>query len=334
MIQVEHLTKKYGSKIAVDDLSFSLTPGRVTGFLGPNGSGKSTTMRCIVGLDRPTSGRTTIGGVAYTNLASPLTSVGALLDGKAFHPARTARGQLRIVAASHGIAKKRVDEVLELTGLREVASKRLRGFSLGMGQRLGIAIALLGDPEVLILDEPVNGLDPDGVRWVRTLMRDYAARGRTVFVSSHLMSEMEVTADDLIIIGRGKLLASGPIRNFTENAAHATVHVVGPDVAGIEAALRAENITFTFKPPSDEAPSGRFLIEGATSPRIGHLAFTHGLELHELSELHSSLEDIFIELTQSSVEYDVRTGAATVGYGQPDPTFLNQAETQMEGDRS
>ena len=303
MITVETLTKQYGKTLAVDQLSFRLAPGKVTGFLGPNGSGKSTTMRCIVGLDRPTAGRCTIGGVEYRNLRSPITTVGALLDTNAFHPNRTARQHLRIVAATHGIPRQRADDVLELTGIAQVADKRLKGFSLGMGQRLGIATALLGDPEVLLFDEPVNGLDPDGVRWVRSLMRQLAGEGRTVFVSSHLMSEMAQTADNLVVIGRGRLIAEGPVERFTQSDAHTRVHVAGPDMKGLERALTQGGIAFERTPASEKHPGGMFDVVGGNRAQIGHLAHEAGLELHELSETHSSLEDVFMEMTRDQVVY-------------------------------
>lgn len=313
MITVENLVKRYGHTTAVNNLSFALAPGKVTGFLGPNGSGKSTTMRCIVGLDRPTSGHCSIGGVEYSQLKSPITTVGALLDGKAFHPKRTARQQLRVVARTHGIPDKRVDDVLELTGIAQVADRRLKGFSLGMGQRLGIATALLGDPEVLLFDEPVNGLDPDGVRWVRELMRNLAGQGRTVLVSSHLMSEMAVTADDLVVIGRGSLIASGPIKNFTESAAHTVVHVAGPDTPAMARALAAAGFSGLQRDPSADYPYGVLDIQGADRAKIGHALHEANLEIHELSDSHSSLEDVFMELTQSSVEYGI--GAPVPGLG-------------------
>lgn len=303
MITVENLTKDYGKTRAVDNLSFSLRPGAVTGFLGPNGSGKSTTMRCIVGLDTPTRGRTLVGGTEYSKLRSPLTAVGALLDGKAFHPGRTARQHLRIVAATHGFPSSRVDEVIDLTGLATVAKKKVGGFSLGMGQRLGIATALLGDPQVLIFDEPVNGLDPDGVRWVRQMMRNLASEGRAVFVSSHLMSEMSQTADDLIIIGRGRLLDHGPISKFTESDRGVRVRVQGPDMEAIHSTLREAGWNVVDLPPSQGFPTGAFEVPGAERENIGNLLFTRGIELHELSELRSSLEDVFMELTESSVDY-------------------------------
>jgi ABC-type multidrug transport system, ATPase component len=303
MIRVDNLTKKYGRVTAVDHLSFELQPGHVTGFLGPNGSGKSTTMRCIMGLDRPTGGKCTIDGREYGQLSSPLTTVGALLDGHAFHPGRTARQQLMVVADTHGFPKKRVDQVLEMTGIASVAGKRLKGFSLGMGQRLGIATALLGDPKVLIFDEPVNGLDPDGVRWVRELMRSLASQGRTILVSSHLMSEMAQTADDLVVIGRGKLIAQGDIKQFTESAAHMTVNVAGPDIHTIANTLSRAGIQFDEGHPDERHPNGIIHIAGGDRMQIGHLLHVANVEIHELSESHSSLEDVFMELTADQVEY-------------------------------
>lgn len=309
MIRLESLTKVYGKKTAVSNLSFELEPGKITGFLGPNGSGKSTTMRCIVGLDRPTSGRATINGVEYRNLKSPLTTVGALLDDKAFHANRSARQHLRTVARTHAFPFGRVDEVLALTGLTEVADKKVGGFSLGMTQRLGIATALLGDPEVFIFDEPINGLDPDGVRWIRNLMRSLADQGRTVFVSSHLMSEMAVTADTLIIIGRGELIDSGPIGNFTRSADHTTVILAGSDLHAMEVALRGAGLEVTVHPADETRPQGYLSIAGAKARDIGALMYRANLELHELFEQHSSLEDVFMELTQSSIEYATGTPA-------------------------
>lgn len=307
MIRLESLTKRYGSTLAVDNLSFELRPGKITGFLGPNGSGKSTTMRCIVGLDQPSSGRATIGGVEYKNLSSPLTTVGALLDGKAFHPSRTARQHLRSVALTHGFPKSRVDEVLELTGLTHVAGRKLKGFSLGMGQRVGIATALLGDPEVLLFDEPVNGLDPEGVRWVRSLMRDLANEGRTILVSSHLMSEMALSADDLVVIGRGRLIATGPIESFTQTNANTTVKVAGPDLAAIEAALSAANIYYQRAGEPGSEASGGVVVRGNDAGTIGHILYEARVEIHELSTSYRSLEDVFMDMTGSSVEY--RAGA-------------------------
>lgn len=303
MISVEHLSKHYRKTKAVNDLSFQLRPGKITGFLGPNGSGKSTTMRCIVGLDTPTSGRATIDGVEYSHAPAPLTKVGALLDGKAFHPKRTARQHLNIVATTHGLPKARVRDVLELAGISAVADKKLGGFSLGMGQRVGIATALLGDPEVLILDEPINGLDPDGVRWVRDLMRNLAAEGRTILVSSHLMSEMSMTADDLVIIGRGSLIDAGPVERFTQNDAHSTVIVAGPQMQQIFNVLRAQGLDAQFNQPTEKSPLGTFSVTGRTKADIGNLLYRNNLEIHELSAIYSTLEDVFMELTDSSVDY-------------------------------
>lgn len=303
MIRVERLTKRYGKTLAVHDLSFELTPGRVTGFLGPNGSGKSTTMRCIVGLDRPTAGHCTIGGLPYAAIPSPLTTVGCLLDGRAFHSKRTARNHLQITADTHGFPRKRVDEVLELTGIAEVANQKVKGFSLGMTQRLGIAHALIGDPQVLIFDEPVNGLDPDGVRWIRELLRSLAAQGRTILVSSHLMSEMALTADELVVIGRGQLIAQGPITQFTESAERSTIHVSGPDIRAIIEALNNAGLSPNYVEGNKKNPHGTATITGSTRTTVGHILHAAHLEIHELSESYSSLEDVFMELTSQSVQY-------------------------------
>lgn len=299
MITVDNLTKRYGPKVATDHLSFAVPNGEVTGFLGPNGSGKSTTMRCILGLDRPTSGQTLIDGRPFTAYPSPMSKVGALLDAKSFHPKRTARAHLRLVAATNGIPKGRVDEVIDQTGLSHVANKRLKGFSLGMSQRLGIATALLGRPEILIFDEPVNGLDPDGVRWVRDLVKHHAQIGGTVLISSHLMSEMAMTATNLVVIGHGRCLASGPIEQFTETAQHTTVRVAGPNMRGIFTALEQ------LHPRHERLKNGSevFIIQGASAAQIGHALHEAQMEIHELSTTHSSLEDVFMELTQSSVEF-------------------------------
>ena len=322
MIEAVNLTKRYGKKTAVDNISFTVEPGTVTGFLGPNGAGKSTTMRMIMGLDKPTSGKVTINGRPYRQLSAPLCEVGALLDAKGLHGSRSARNHLRQLAASNGIPAKRVDEVLDITGLTSVAKKRVKGFSLGMGQRLGIANALLGDPEVLLFDEPVNGLDPDGVRWVRDLMRDLAAQGRTILVSSHLMSEMSLTADDLVVIGRGRLLAQGDIKQFTESASHKTVHVSGPDVRAIADTLAKAGMQPQVQPGSENNPHGVVDIAAGDRAQIGHILHTAGLELHELSESHSSLEDVFMELTANEVEY---------GVGAPAPGLPAQSPDQVRG---
>ncbi|MCI7306370.1 MAG: ABC transporter ATP-binding protein [Trueperella sp.] len=334
MITVENLTKDYGKKRAIDNLSFSVRPGAVTGFLGPNGSGKSTTMRCIVGLDRPTSGRVLIGGTEYRNLASPLTAVGALLDGKAFHPGRTARQHLRVVAKTHGFPQERVDEVIGFTGLESVAGKKIKGFSLGMGQRLGIATALLGDPAVLILDEPVNGLDPDGVRWVRSTMRALAAEGRSVLVSSHLMSEMALTADDLVIIGRGHLIDSGPISKFTESNHGMRVRVSGPDMATMRRTLSQAGWEVHDVAPGHANPHGAFELPGLEREQVGHLLFERGVEIHELTEIHSTLEDVFMELTSDQAEFTSAPASAPGSVPAPGPAPMAPAATPVPPTRN
>jgi len=298
MITVENLTKRYGKKTATDHLSFEVPSGQVTGFLGPNGSGKSTTMRCIVGLDNPTEGRALIKGVPYSKLRSPMMTVGALLDAKAFHPARTAREHLKIYAGMYGLPNSRVDEILAMTGLTDVANKKVKGFSLGMGQRLGIATAMLGNPEYLLLDEPVNGLDPDGVRWVRDLVKNHAQIGGTVLISSHLMSEMAMTATNLIVIGNGRLIASGPLKQFTESAGHTRIRVTGPDLTAI-----GETLSQLQPRRSREDNRDVLLMTGASAAEVGHALHVAGLEIHELTTLHSSLEDVFMELTGQAVEF-------------------------------
>jgi ABC-2 type transport system ATP-binding protein len=297
MIEAHDLTKHYGSKTAVDHISFTIAPGSVTGFLGPNGAGKSTTMRMIVGLDHPTTGTVTVNGRPYARHRSPLNEVGVLLDAKAVHPGRSARSHLRTMAATHGISPKRVDEVIEMTGLAGVAGKRVGGFSLGMGQRLGIASAMLGDPRTLILDEPVNGLDPEGVKWVRHLVRDLAADGRTVFLSSHLMSEMAQTADHLLVIGRGRIIAAGPVQEVIDSVTGAAVRVRSPRASALADLLRGDGVTIV----STEA--GSFDVRGATTETVGETAAAHGIVLHELSPLSASLEEAYMTLTQDAVEY-------------------------------
>lgn len=300
MIVAENLSKSFGAKRAVADVSFTVQPGKVTGFLGPNGAGKSTTMRMIVGLDRPTGGRVTVNGRPYAQLRSPLTEVGVLLDAKAVHTGRTARNHLRAMAATHGIPRTRVDEVIELTGIGSVAGKRAGKFSLGMGQRLGIAAALLGDPHTLILDEPVNGLDPEGVRWVRQFVRHLAAEGRTVLLSSHLMSEMAQTADHVIVLGRGQVLAdadlSALVRAWTSNA----VLVRSPRLSDLVAAVSGPDITVTASEP------GMAEITGITAAVIGDLAASLGIPVHELTSRSGSLEDAYLALTGDSVEYKTK----------------------------
>ncbi|HWH27206.1 MAG TPA: ATP-binding cassette domain-containing protein [Pseudolysinimonas sp.] len=297
MIEAMGLTKRYGAKTAVDDISFVVRPGQVTGFLGPNGAGKSTTMRLIVGLDRPSSGSVTVGGRPYAQSAAPLREVGVLLDAKAVHTGRSARGHLLALAATHGISSRRVDEVIELAGLQSVAKKRVGGFSLGMGQRLGIAAALLGDPATLILDEPVNGLDPEGVIWVRTLTRQLAAEGRTVFLSSHLMSEMAQTADHIIVLGRGKVIADSPVAEFLANASGAAVRVRSPHADYLAPIVQQHGATVV------PVEAGLLEISGLTAPQIGELAAPAGIILHELTPIGGSLEAAYLSLTQDQVEY-------------------------------
>ncbi|TDC39257.1 ATP-binding cassette domain-containing protein [Micromonospora sp. 15K316] len=300
MITLRGLTKRFGRTTAVDSLTVDIAPGRVTGFLGPNGAGKSTTMRMILGLDRPTAGQALIGGRAYRELRHPLYEVGALLDAKAIHPARSGRAHLLATARSNGIPARRVDEVLATVGLDDrAAAKPGRTLSLGMGQRLGIAGALLGDPPVLMFDEPVNGLDPDGVRWVRQLMRRLAEQGRTVFVSSHLMTEMQLTADQLVVIGRGRLLVDAPVDEVVAGSAVA-VRVRSPHPDGL--AKLAERLTAAGATVEPAGPD-ELTVTGATVDRVGDLAYESGVRLHELSPHGASLERAFMELTADSVEY-------------------------------
>ncbi|MFN3948251.1 ABC transporter ATP-binding protein [Microbacterium sp.] len=297
MIVADNLTKRYGAKTAVDGVSFTVAPGRVTGFLGPNGAGKSTTMRMIVGLDRPSAGRVTVGGQDYRHLRSPLTEVGVLLDAKAVHTGRSARDHLRAIAATHGIPRSRVDEVIELTGIASVAGKRAGAFSLGMGQRLGIATALLGDPHTLILDEPVNGLDPEGVRWARQFVRHLAAEGRTVLLSSHLMSEMAQTADHVIVLGRGRVLADAPLAELVGSRTTTTLLVRSPRLDDLIAALQTPDATITAVEP------GAAQITGVNAQIVGDLAAARGIPLYELTPRTGSLEDAYLALTDDSVEY-------------------------------
>ena len=297
MIEAVNLTKRYGHKTAVDNISFTVEPGTVTGFLGPNGAGKSTTMRMIMGLDKPTSGKVTVNGRPYRDLSAPLCEVGALLDAKGLHGSRSARNHLRQLAASNGIPAKRVDEVLEITGLTSVAKKRVKGFSLGMGQRLGIAAALLGDPGVLLFDEPVNGLDPEGVKWVRETCRRLAGEGRTVFISSHLMSEMAQTADQLLVIGRGRILSTGRVDDVIASATTDRVRVASPQATRLAEFMAARNLAARPVAPS--------VLEttDATAAAIGELAAQGGIVLHELTTIHASLEEAYLNLTSDSVEY-------------------------------
>ena len=309
MIEVRGLTKRYGEKVAVNDLTFGVEPGKVTGFLGPNGAGKTTTMRLILGLDYPDAGTVSVDGQRYSGLANPMREVGALLDAKAVHGGRSAYNHLLCLAQTNNLPRKRVDEVLELVGLSEVARKRSKGFSLGMSQRLGIAATMLGDPKVLMFDEPVNGLDPEGILWIRNLMKTLAAEGRTVFVSSHLMSEMENTADHLIVIGKGKLIADCTMNEFIAQSSGAAVRVRTPSSDQLALALAAKGGQATAD--SD----GTLLVRGLTTDAIGDIAFEQGIRVHELSALRASLEEAFMELTASSVEYHAGVTAATTASG-------------------
>jgi ABC-2 type transport system ATP-binding protein len=297
MIEAAGLTKFYGDKRAVDDLSFTVKPGVVTGFLGPNGSGKSTTMRLILGLDAPTSGDVTVNGRHYRDHRSPLHEVGALLEARSVHTGRSAYYHLLALAQTHGIGRSRVRELIDLVGLHDVARKRAGTFSLGMGQRLGIATALLGDPQTLLLDEPVNGLDPEGIHWMRNLLKALAAEGRAVFVSSHLMSEMAQTADHLIVIGRGKLIADTSTEEFVRRASGSVVRVRSPQAARLAALLGAQGRTVT---PIE----GEMLeVSGATPDSVGETAAANGIVLHELTLVQASLEEAFMELTRDDVEF-------------------------------
>ncbi len=315
MIDVLGVTKHFGAKTAVDDLSFTVEPGRVTGFLGPNGAGKSTTMRIILGLDRPSAGKATIDGRLYRDLPDPLRTVGALLEAKSVHTGRSARNHLLFLAQSQGLPARRVDEMLELVGLSEVAGKRAGGFSLGMGQRLGIAAALLGDPQVLLLDEPVNGLDPEGVLWVRNLMKHLAAQGRTILVSSHLMNEMAVTADHLIVIGRGKLIANSSTAEVIASGTKKSVRVITPDAAKLTELLTAsggEVVPGTLRPAEGDLADGATLltVTDLEARRIGELAASAAIVLYELTPQLASLEDAFMELTAGSLEFGAHGDAA------------------------
>ncbi|MPQ98431.1 ATP-binding cassette domain-containing protein [Modestobacter sp. I12A-02628] len=297
MIELHGLTKRYGEKLAVDDLTVTVRPGVVTGFLGPNGAGKSTTMRMVLGLDTPTSGTALVGGRPYARHAAPLHEVGALLEAKGVHPGRTARNHLRSLAATGGVAAARVDVVLELAGLTAVADKRVGGFSLGMGQRLGVAAALLGDPAVVMLDEPVNGLDPDGVLWIRRLTRGLAAEGRTVFLSSHLMSEMAVTADHLVVVGRGRLQADLSTADFIARAGHESVDVRSPRAGELRDLLVGPDVTVTSR------ERDRLEVVGLPAEAIGETAAAAGIPLHQLSTVRPSLEDAFMAVTGDTREY-------------------------------
>ena len=297
MIEVRGLTKRYGEKVAVNDLTFGVEPGKVTGFLGPNGAGKTTTMRLILGLDYPDAGTVSVDGQRYGGLANPMREVGALLDAKAVHGGRSAYNHLLCLAQTNNLPRKRVDEVLGLVGLSEVSRKRSKGFSLGMSQRLGIAATMLGDPRVLMFDEPVNGLDPEGILWIRNLMKRLAAEGRTVFVSSHLMSEMENTAEHLIVIGKGKLIADCTMNEFIAQSSGAAARVRTPSPDQLALAVAAKGGAATA------GSDGTLLVRGLTTDAIGDIAFEQGIRVHELSVLRASLEEAFMELTADSVEY-------------------------------
>jgi ABC-2 type transport system ATP-binding protein len=305
VIEARGLTKDYGQKRAVSDLTFTVRPGIVTGFLGPNGSGKSTTMRLILGLDRPTAGRVTVNGELYKDHQAPLFQVGALLEARSVHTGRSAYHHLLALAQTHGIPKSRVWELIDLVGLHEVARKRAGQFSLGMGQRLGIATALLGDPSTLLLDEPVNGLDPEGIHWIRNLLKGLAAEGRTVFVSSHLMTEMALTADHLIVIGRGRLIADTSVEEFVRRASGSAVRVRSPQAAQLAELLTGPDVSVAGPEP------GVLEVVGLTSERVGETAAANGIVLHELAPQQASLEEAFMELTREDVEFKA---------GEPEPT--------------
>ena len=304
MIEARNLTKRYGATLAVDDLSFDVKPSMVTGFLGPNGAGKTTTMRMILGLDHPNRGQVTVAGKHYRDLPAPLHEVGALLDAKAMHGGRSAYNHLLCLAQSNGIPARRVDEVLQIVGMESVARRRTGGFSLGMGQRLGIAAALLGDPAVLMFDEPVNGLDPEGIVWVRTLMRALAAEGRTVLVSSHLMSEMALTADHLIVIGRGRLIRDEGVNDFLESSSQRSVRVSSPQVDDLAARVQ------TAGGKVRALTEGAIEVTGLDAAGIGQLAAANGIILHELTPQKASLEEAFMELTSDSVDYHASEAVA------------------------
>jgi ABC-2 type transport system ATP-binding protein len=302
MITVENVTKRYGDKVAVDDLTFRVKPGIVTGFLGPNGAGKSTTMRLILGLDAPTSGSAAVDGRSYRDLEAPLHEVGAMLEARAVHTGRSAYNHLLALAQTHGIGRDRVNEVIDMVGIQTVAKKRVGGFSLGMGQRLGVAAALLGDPSVLILDEPANGLDPEGILWIRTLLKRLAREGRTVFLSSHLMAEMAQTAEHLVVIGRGRLIADTSVDDFVQRASTgAAVRVVSPQATALRDALTAREATV------DSVERGVLEVHGLTGQEIGEIALAEKIVLAELTPLQLSLEQAFMRLTGETVEYHAAT---------------------------
>jgi ABC-2 type transport system ATP-binding protein len=297
MIEVENLSKRYGEKLAVDGLDFVVQPGIVTGFLGPNGAGKSTTMRMIAGLDAPTTGRVRVNGRDYRRASAPMAELGILLEAKATHTGRSARNHLLALAQTNGVSRRRVNELIDMVGLSDVAAKRVGGFSLGMGQRLGIASALLGDPRVVVLDEPVNGLDPEGVLWVRNLLKGLAAEGHTVFVSSHLMSEMAQTAMRLVVVGRGRLIADTTVDEFVARAGGSAVTVRTPQAAQLRELLLGPDVTVT----SEE--SGVLHVQGLSAEQIGTAAWRAHLPVFELTAQHASLEEAFMRLTDDSVDF-------------------------------
>jgi ABC-2 type transport system ATP-binding protein len=337
LIEVRNLTKRFGTKVAVDDLSFTVQPGQVTGFLGPNGAGKSTTMRVILGLDRPQAGTATIEGRAYQDLPDPLRTVGALLEAKSVHSGRSARNHLLFLAQTQGLPASRVDEMLGLVGLTEVADKRAGGFSLGMSQRLGIAAAMLGDPRVLLLDEPVNGLDPEGVLWIRNLMKYLAAEGRTILVSSHLMNEMAVTADHLIVIGKGRLIADASTAEVIARGTEKSVRVRTPDAAKLAELITAaggevsHGDTGQRGDQAQRADPELITVKNLEAPRIGELAASASLVLYELTPQLASLEEAFMELTADSLEFGLHdaAGIAAAGAGQTSEQLGRPVSTQQ-----
>src|SRR5437762_3298867 len=320
MIEVRGLSKRYGEKLAVNNLSFHVVPGKVTGFLGPNGAGKTTTMRCILGLDYPDKGAVVIDGQAFRDFAYPMREVGALLEAKAVHGGRSAYNHLLCLAQTNNLPRRRVGEVLELVGLTDVARKRTKGFSLGMSQRLGIAATLLGDPKILMFDEPVNGLDPEGILWIRNFMKALAAEGRTVFVSSHLMSEMEHTADQLIVIGRGQLLADCTMEEFIARSSGQTVRVATPQPDQLVKAVADAGGSAV------NGGDGTLIVSGLVAAQVGDIAFEHGVRLHELTVVRASLEAAFMELTADSVEY---RGGAENAQGQQSAPAQQPAQEQL-----
>ncbi|SFT62431.1 ABC-2 type transport system ATP-binding protein [Actinopolyspora lacussalsi subsp. righensis] len=311
MIEAVGLTKRYGSKLAVDDLSFTVKPGKVTGFLGPNGAGKSTTMRMMLGLDRPTAGKVLIDGKHYTELKNPLRTLGALVDAKWVHPNRSAYAHLKWMARSNGIPTKRVDEVLDIVGLSEVARRRAGGFSLGMSQRLGIATALLGDPKILMFDEPVNGLDPEGIHWIRRFMQRLAAEGRTVLVSSHLLSEMAQTAEELVVVGRGKLIAQCSTQEFVESSSSTSVKVRSPQADQLGEVLTSNGFSVTRE---NQQERDTLLVPDGATEQVGELAAKYDCVLHELTAQRASLEEAFMQITGQEVEFSTgKSGAEASG---------------------